>query len=142
MKKGYITIFFALIFMVLVSFILSIFTGIKINAYKLKAECAYSVASNAVLGEYHVDLLERYDLFYVDTSYRTGVPDYHQVEAHLWEYIEKNMDIPPVSAEIREIVLATDQGGIPYRKQISAYMQDKIGMSYIRELSDLFQTVA
>lgn len=142
MKKGYITIFFALIFMVLVSFILSIFTGIKISAYKLKAECAYSVASNAVLGEYHADLLERYDLFYVDTSYRTGVPDYHQVEAHLWEYIEKNMGIPPVSAEIREIVLATDQGGIPYRKQISAYMQDKIGMSYIRELSDLFQTVS
>ena len=142
MKKGYITVFFALVFMVLMSFVISIFAGIKINAYKLKAECAYSVASNAVLGEYHRELLEMYDLFYVDTSYKTGVPDYHQVEAHLWDYIEKNLGISPASVEINQIVLATDNGGIPYRRQISAYMQDKMGISYISELSDLFVTVS
>lgn len=142
MKKAYITVFFALIFMVLMSLLISIFAGIEINAYKLKAECAYSVAANAILGEYHSELLERYDLFYVDTSYKTGVPDYHQVEAHLWEYIEKNLAISPASVEIVQIVLATDNGGIPYRKQISKYMQDKIGISYVEELSDLFATVS
>lgn len=142
MKKGYITVFFALILMVLMSFIISIFAGIQINAYKLKAECAYSVAANAILGEYHAELLEWYDLFYVDTSYKTDIPDYHQVEAHLWEYIEKNLGVSPASVEINQIVLSTDNGGIPYRKQISDYMQDKIGISYIRELSNLFATVS
>lgn len=142
MKKAYITVFFALIFMVLMSFLISIFVGIEINAYKLKSECAYSVAANAILGEYQSELLERYDLFYVDTSYKTGVPDYHYVEAHLWEYIEKNLTISPASVEIVQIVLATDSGGTPYRKQISNYMQDKIGISYIEELSDLFVTAS
>lgn len=142
MKKAYITVFFALIFMVLMSFLISIFVGIEINAYKLKSECAYSVAANAILGEYQSELLERYDLFYVDTSYKTGVPDYHHVEAHLWEYIEKNLAMSPASVEIVQIVLATDSGGTPYRKQISNYMQDKIGIFYIEELSDLFVTAS
>lgn len=142
MKKGYITVFFALIFMVLISLVISLFMGIQINAYKLKAESVYSVASNSVLGEYHKELLEKYDLFYVDTSYNKGLPDYHQVENRLWEYIEKNWSISPASVEINQIVLATDSGGVPYRKQISGYMKDKIGMSYVKELSDLYETVS
>ena len=141
MKKGYVTVFFALVFMVLVSFILSVFEGIKMNATRLKAECAFSVAANSILGEYQAELLEMYDLFYVDTSYKTGVPDYHRVETHLWEYLEKNLSTPPVSVEICQIVLATDNEGIPYRKQVSDYMKDKMGISYIQQLQELFQTV-
>ena len=142
MKRGYITVFFALVFMVLMSLIISLFIGIQINAYKLKAESVYSVASNSVLGEYHKELLEKYDLFYVDTSYKKGVPDYHQVENRLWDYIEKNWNVSPASVEINQIVLATDNGGVPYRKQISSYMKDKIGMTYVKELSDLFTTAS
>lgn len=142
MKKGYITVFFALIFMVLVSFVLSIFQGIKINTARLKAECAFLVAQNSVLGEYQTELLEMYDLFYVDTAYQTGLPNYHLVETHLWEYLEKNYNDAPVSAEICQITMATDNKGIPYRKQISDYMEDKIGISYVEQLTDLFQTVS
>lgn len=138
MKRGYITVFFALVFMVLMSLIISLFMGIQINAYKLKAESAYSVAANSILGEYHKELLEQYELFYVDTSYNKGIPDYHQVENHLWEYIEKNWSISPASVEISQIVLATDNGGLSYRKQISEYMKDKIGMNYVKELSNLY----
>ena len=142
MKRGYITVFFALIFMVLMSLVISLFMGIQINAYKLKAESVYSVAANSVLGEYHKELLEKYDLFYVDTSYKKGVPDYHQVENRLWDYIEKNWSDSPASVEINQIVLATDNEGVPYRKQISSYMKDKLGLSYIKELSDLYMTAS
>lgn len=142
MRKGYITVFFALIFMVLMSFILSIFEGIRINAYRLKAECAYSVAANSVLGEYQVELLKMYDLFYVDTAYETGVPDYHHIEAHLWEYMQKNAEFSPASVEVNQIALSTDNKGILYRKQISDFMKNKIGVSYINRLSELFQNVS
>lgn len=142
MKKGYITVFFALIFMVLVSFVLSIFQGIKINAAKLKAECAFSVAENAVLGEYHTELLEMFDLFYVDTSFKSSFPDYHQVEAHLWEYLQGNLENAPASVEILQITMATDNQGTPYRKQISDYMKDKLGVAYIEQLMDLFETAS
>ena len=142
MKKGYITVFFALIFMVLLSFILSVFEGIRMNAYRLKAECAYSVAANSVLGEYHKELLEMYDLFYVDTAYNTGAPDYHYVEARLWKYVENNIGIPPELVEVDRILLATDNQGISYRKQISEYMKDRVGVSYLEELWQLSQTVS
>ncbi|MBQ8039310.1 MAG: hypothetical protein IJ274_05495 [Lachnospiraceae bacterium] len=142
MKKGYITVFFALVLMVLVSFVLTICEGIKINAYRLKAECAYSVAANSVLGEYRTELLEMYDLLYVDCAYKTGIPDYHQTEAHLWEYIENNMGISPASVEINQIVMATDNSGYGYRKQVSDYMKDRMGISYIEQLTALFQKVS
>ena len=142
MKRGYITIFFALIFVLLASFILSIFEGIKINARRLKAECAFSIAENSVLGEYQKELLETYDLFYVDTAYKTGLPDYHQIEAHLWRYLEKNYGDTPASVEICQITMATDNQGTPYRKQISDYMKDKIGISYVEQLTSLFNEVS
>lgn len=142
MKKGYITVFFALVFMILMSFVLSVFEGVRINAYRLKAECAYSVAANSVLGEYHKELLEMYDLFYVDTSYKTGVPDYHHVESQLWRYMENNMGITPQLVEISRILLATDNQGTAYRKQISEYMKDKIGVSYLDKMQELFQEVS
>ena len=142
MKQAYITVFFSLIFMILSSMIISVFAGIRINAFKLKAECAYSVAANSVLGEYHKELLELYDLFYIDTSYKTAIPDYHQIEAHLWDYVEKNLEISPASVEINQILMATDDKGIAYRKQISAYMKDKIGVSYVEHLLGLWEEVS
>ena len=128
--------------MVLVSFVLSVFQGIKINAAKLKAECAFSIAENAVLGEYHRELLEMFDLFYVDTSYNLDFPDYHQVEAHLWNYLQENYMDALSSVEITQITMATDNGGTSYRKQISDYMKDKIGISYIEQLTELFEVVS
>lgn len=142
MKKGYITVFFALIFMVLVSFIVSVFQGLKVNAMRLKAECAFAVAESSVLGEYHTELLEMFDLFYVDTSYGTDFPNYHQMEAHLWDYLETNYSDAPTSVEIVQITMATDNQGTSYRKQISNYMEDKLGISYIEQLTDLFETIS
>ncbi len=133
---------FALVFMVLMSFVLSIFEGVRINAYRLKAECAYSVAANSVLGEYHKELLEMYDLFYVDMAYKTGVPDYHHVESRLWQYVENNIGISPKLVEVNRILLATDDQGISYRKQISEYMKDRVGVSYLEKMRQLFHTVS
>lgn len=142
MKNGYITIYFSLVFMVLLSFVLSVFEGIKVNAKRLKVECAYTVAQNSVLGEYHSELLEMYDLFYVDTSYKTGLPDYHKVEAHIWDYINQNCQDSLASVQICQITMATDHYGTPYRKQISDYMKDKIGIAYIQQITELFETVS
>lgn len=142
MKKGYITVFFALVFVVILSFILSIFEGLKVNATRLKAECGFSIAANSVLGEYHKELLEVYDLFYVDTSYRTAYPNYHYVEAHFWDYLEKNFHGKIQSIELDGITLATDQNGVFFRKQISDYMKDKMGLSYIDKIKESFNTAS
>lgn len=142
MKHGYITVFFALVFMIFLSMIVTIFEGIRINAYRVKAECAFSAAQASVLGEYHTELLELYDLFYVDMGYKTNAPDYHQTESHLWKYISANMEILPSSVEINQMTLATDGEGSGYRNQISDYMQDKIGLSYIEEIMKLYEDVS
>ncbi len=142
MKKGYMTVFFALIFMVILSFILSVFEGLKINATRVKAECGYSIAANSILGEYHKELLEQYDLFYVDTSYQMANPNYHYVEAHFWNYLEENFDENIQSIELDGITLATDQKGVFFRKQITGYMEDKIGISYVDKIKENYDIVS
>lgn len=142
MKKGYITVFFALVFVVILSFILSVLEGLKVNATRLKAECGFSIAANSVLGEYHKELLENYELFYIDTSYQTSIPNYHYVEAHFWEYLEENFGGEIQSIELDGITLATDQNGVFFRKQISSYMEDEIGVSYIDKIKENFDIVS
>ncbi len=136
------TVFFALIFTVLLSFILSVLEGVKIGATKLKAECSFSVAANSVLGEYHIELLNQYDLFYVDTSYLTDAPDYHNVEMRFWDYLDKNFQGEILSTELVGITLATDCNGVFFRKQVSDYMKDKIGLSYIEEMTAMYEEVS
>lgn len=142
MKKAYISVFFALIFMVLAAFVLSIFQGIRVNAARLKAECAFSISQNALLSEYNRDLLEEFDLLYIDTSFGQKIPDYHQIEAHLWNYLEKNTTGKLLSVELLQITMASDDQGISYRKQISDYMEDKLGISYAEQLKQLFETAS
>lgn len=89
--KGYLTMFLALSLSLLTGFIL-LLTGNAIkNGMKIRYECAADTGMNAVLSEFHIGLLERYDLIYVDTSYLEKEPDIANMEQRLWYFMEENM---------------------------------------------------
>lgn len=88
--KGYLTIFLALSLSLLVGFVL-LLTGNAIrNGVKVRYECAVDTGMNAVLSEFHIGLLKRYGLIYVDASYLERQPDIANVEERLWYFIEEN----------------------------------------------------
>ncbi len=133
------TAFLALSLTLILSLVFVVIEGARISAIRMKFECVTDIGMNSVLAEYHRELLEQYDLLFVDMSYGSGQPSIGNTEAHLSDYIKKNlaaenaMAYMPVrdllemdvdNVEIFSYSIASDQGGEVLKRQITDYMSD------------------
>ena len=71
-QNGYLTVYLALVLAVMLSLYLALIEGVRSNAIRLEAECVTDIGLNSVMAEYHRELLNRYNLFAVDSSYGTA----------------------------------------------------------------------
>lgn len=94
MIKGYLTVFFSLTLSLLIGFVLLLTEGAVQNGNKVRFECVVDTGMNSTLGEYHVGLLEEYDLFYIDTSYLGKEPSADNLESRLHYYVTENLEPP------------------------------------------------
>ena len=69
MKSGYITVYLSLVTGVLLSLILTMVEGVRIHTMRAQTECVMDMAMDSALAEYHRELLEQYDLFFIDMKY-------------------------------------------------------------------------
>ncbi len=88
--KGYLTVFLALSLSFMTGFILLLTGSAVKKAGKVRLECAVDTGMNAVLSEFHRELLERYGLIYIDASYLGNEPSIANVENRLKYYVEEN----------------------------------------------------
>lgn len=139
MKKGYITVFLSLSLTLILSLVFTLIEGARISAVRMKFECAADIGMNSVLAEYHRELLEQYDLLFVDTSYGERTPSIANTEEHLRNYMQKNLQFGNSSSlgnmrdflnmridsvEITEHSIASDDEGDVLKRQITDYMTD------------------
>lgn len=156
MKKGYLTVYLSLSLGIILSLILALAEGARVNAIRMQMECVTDIACNSVLAEYHRQLLEQYDLFYIDTSYGTSCAAYANTEAHLRSYMNYNYslqdrntlrnykDILKLSAEdvsLLSATIATDAYGIGLKRQAVLYEKDKVGIAFAEDIMKNLQTV-
>ena len=92
MRSGYITVYLSLIMGVLLSLILAVTEGARQNTIRMHIECCADMALDSALAEFHREMLEQYDLFFIDTAYGTGDPSFHRTEEHILDYMQKNLD--------------------------------------------------
>lgn len=150
MRKGYITVFLSLSLSLILSLVLTLIEGARISAVRMKFECAADIGMNAVLAEYHRELLEQYDLLFVDTSYGGSAPSIANTEEHLRNYMQKNLqpqrkggfrlvrdflDMSVSGVEITEYSIASDADGDVLKRQISDYMADYPVGSILEKIS-------
>lgn len=138
MKKGYITVFLSLSLALMLSLVFAVTEGARISAIRMKFECVADIGMNSVLAEYHRELLEQYDLLFVDTSYGGNTASIGNTEAHLSAYMQKNMrtegngfrpardflDMMVGCVEITEYSIASDDDGAVLKRQAADYMAD------------------
>lgn len=156
MKKAYLTVYLSLSLGVILSLILALTEAARVNAIRMQIECVTDTACNSVLAEYHRQLLEQYELFYVDTTYGTANAAYANTEAHLKSYMEHNFSLQDVTTlrNCRDILglstedvsllsaaIATDEQGIGLKRQAVLYMKDKVGLSFAEDIMKNLQTV-
>lgn len=153
--RASVTVYLALVFTVILSLLLLILEGARQNAIRLKLECAMDLSLNSVFAEYNRQLLEQYDLFFIDTSYGEPGASLENTEAHLKNYLEDNFaagnetvgltkDLLGLRAEevnILDYSLASDETGVLIKRQAVSYMKDLYGVSYLEELQKQIHTV-
>jgi hypothetical protein len=133
------TVFLALSLTLILSLVFTVIEGARISAIRMKFECAADIGMNSVLAEYHRELLEQYDLLFVDTSYGTAAPSISNTETHLRNYIQKNFQtgsksrvfrtkdflaMQADSVAIDQYSIASDDGGAVLKRQVTDYMSD------------------
>lgn len=152
-KKAYITLYLTLVLGVLLSLVFVLLEGIRNKTMQTEVESVMDIGLYSVFGEYHRQLLEQYDLFFVDTSYGEGVPDIERSEEHLQYYMNENFHKKEVQAiigfrdltnlncdnvEFENYMYATDNRGGVVKSQIVDYMQNKNGTDLIENLLEEF----
>ena len=135
----YMTVYLALVMGILLSLILAVLTAVRISTIRMYIECCADMALDSALAEYHREMLDQYDLFFIDTAYQTGDPSYHRTEEHIFRYMERNLrpqeefptagakDLLGLSTEDVELLqagVATDDGGTVLQYHIVQYMKD------------------
>ena len=161
---AYLTVFVSLTLTLVLSLCLVLIEGARQNTVRLEAECIADVGVNSVLAEYHRQILEQYDLFFVDCSYGTELPAYYNTEARLRYYVEKNLDqeeelgilagnnilpgiymdllkIEDVDVKIIGVSLATDNAGYGLQKQAVQVVEQNVGITFLEQVISWIQEI-
>lgn len=155
--KGYLTVYTALTLTVMISLCLTLVEGVRRNTVAFEAECIMDIGMNSVLAEYHRELLKRYGLLMVDTSYGTNYPSYYNTEQHLSAYLARNLDYSDSTklsflyrdllgmeledVQVQKVSLATDDGGKVFQYRAAECMQSRLGLEGVSQLFTWMETV-
>lgn len=155
-KSGYITVYLSLMLGIMMGLFLIILEGVRMHTIRLETECVTDMAMDSCLAEYHRELLEQYDLFFIDTSYGTKYPSIARTENHLLTYMNSNFqpekylniprgknltDLHAKDAEILFATIASDQDGLPWKRQAVRYVKNKLGIGLMKRAASYKETM-
>ncbi len=144
--KGQITVFLSLMFTIIISLILTVIEGARIQAIRFQTECAADMALNSALAEFHRELFSQYDLLFIDTSYGTAQPGLSNTQEHIRAYMDANlnpysgavafrakdwMKLKTENVAILRAAAASDEDGACIMSQVLTYMKGKVGADFL-----------
>ena len=156
-ERGAVSIYLTLMMAVMIPLLITMIESARVNAIKLRLECAADLSMDSVLAEYNKALFDRYDLLFVDTMYDGGNGSVDKMLDHLDGYLEYNIkpdkglpvignrDITRlnlVSSEAVKVHRATDENGAVFRYMAMSYMLEKYGLAYAMDIQDLMEVSA
>lgn len=148
-KNGYITLYLTLTLGIMLSLVFVLLEAVRNNTIRMETESVMDIGLYSVFGEFHRELLEQYDLFFIDTSYGEGRPDVKRSEEHLQYYMNENFqkdrvegwlgfrdltDLSCDNVEFECYTYASDRQGQVLKSQIVDYMQDKTGIEAAQDI--------
>lgn len=155
-QKGYITLYLTLTLGVMLTFVFLLLEGVRSETIRTETETVLDIGLYSVFGEFNRQLLEQYDLFFVDTSYGQGKPDVRRSEEHLQYYMNENFqkqrqngmlgitDVTNLTCDnviFENYMYASDEDGEVLKNQIVDYMQDKVGISSLERILSDFEVI-
>ena len=141
-RKGQVTVWLVLTFLVFLSLYLICLQSVQKQSARRMAEQVTESSLFSLFSEYEPHLLENYDLFYLDTSFRSGKENRDELCSHLWKFTEDNLDLSRGGTvlnlqmkgiEVKDFVRATDGGGMVFYQQAVRVMKDQMGLSLVED---------
>ena len=132
MRKGEITVFLSVVFVLMISFVSGILQASSIQAAKNLGRLETDRAIYSVFGEYQKELLEQYHVFGLDGSYGTGSYTEENLISRMHYYGTEGTE-----HEITDIQYLTDNSGQAFREQVLTYMEQTNGIGMIRKVTGL-----
>lgn len=136
-SSGQITVWLSLSFLVFLSLYTVCLESVQKQQRRQRAERAVEAGMFSLFSEYEPHLLEKYDLFYLDTSFRSGREKTDELCSHLWNFTKSNLtdvrgrDLPGLDLQgvnVEKLVRATDGGGAVFYRQAVQIMKEKMGV--------------
>jgi len=128
MKKGEVTVYLSLVFILLVSFSGALLESASIQNAKNYRRADVNRAVECLFAEYQKELLEEYDIFALEGSYETGTYSEQNIKERLAYYGAGQMD-----HTIKRIQFLTDNGCQSFYGQIAAYMRHRYGFAAMED---------
>ena len=128
MKRGEVTAYLSLVFILLMTFVGGIMESASIQMAKNYRRADMNRAMESVFAEYQKELLEEYEIFALDTGYETSQYGEDMVIRRLEYYGAQNME-----HQVRRIQYLTDHGGLAFYEQVAAYMEQQYGIDLVKE---------
>lgn len=146
-QSGEITVFLSIVLVILISLFFTVIEGVRINTMRFQTECAADTALQSVLAEYNRELLEQYDLFFMEIGYGSGEGGYILLEEHMKDYMQKNLAHPLLSlsadyAAVIKAAGAADEAGCVLEQEAVRYMLDRYGLPDLSGMSDVFDQIS
>lgn len=155
--NAYLTVYLTLTLTIVLSLYLALIESARQNAFFLETECVTDVGLNSALAEYHRELLDQYNLFAVDSSYGTVLPQVDITGRHLSEYIEMNLSTDEVfmdwllyrdfvgaslkDVEVTKARYLTDGDGAVFRRRAAEAVWNDMNLNLFEDLQGWMQTV-
>lgn len=132
MKRGEITAFLSLIFVLLISFIMAMLESTMIQTEKNMRRLSVDGAIFSAFGEYQKQLLEEYEVLSIDGSYGTDTFREENIIDRMRYY-----GYTGIEHEIQGIRYLTDNKGSAFREQVLEYMERTYGISIVQNLTGM-----
>lgn len=159
MKKNedaYLTVYLSIVFGIVLSLLLTLIEGAAIGAVRAQAEIVADLGMDSVFAEYNREVLDQYELFFIDSSYGGRNGGIGMVEKHLSDYMGYNMnpnqDKPAFGGktllklqnpylEITEASYASDDHCMVWKAQAVNYMKAVYGGDLVSIVKEHMDTV-
>jgi hypothetical protein len=156
-KNAYLTVYLALVFGVVLSLLLTLIEGAAIGAARLQSEIVADLGLDSVFAEYNRELLDQYEMFFVDSSYGTVNGGVGMVESRLSDYMGYNLNpnkggifnilgntwltLNNPYLEIEEISYATDDNALVWKSSVVNFMKSVYIGDAVSTVTGLINTV-
>lgn len=138
-QKGSMTVAMSILLLVLLSLITVSIQSSRIACARTQTVNSMDTGLYSLFSEYDRELLERYHLFFLDTSYRTGTVQISQVLNHLEDYMRPVLESGLTKCAVQICAadgfrIASDENGAAVKQQIVRYMKENLGNAGIEAL--------